>query len=249
MMDRFKENTIPKIIHYCWFGEKKKSKLIKKCISSWKKYNPEYTIVEWNEKNINLSCNAYIKEAYENKKWAFVADYVRLYVVYNKGGIYLDTDVELIKGLDDFLSYDAFFSVERNGNINTGLGFGAKIGNKTVKKLMDSYENIHFCNKETGKLDFTPCTHRNTETIESMYGNIKDKINSRLNDNVIILDSDFFCPYNQKTGEMNKTSNTVGIHWYSASWRSKSINYREKFLRPFKRIIGEKYFDYFKRKS
>lgn len=245
-MNRFEEKNIPKIIHYCWFGGGEKNKLIKKCISSWKKYNPEYTIIEWNEKNVDLSCNRYVKEAYENKKWAFVADYIRLYVVYNKGGIYLDTDVELIKSLDEFLSYDAFFSIEKNGNINTGLGFGAKVGNKTVKRLMDSYEDIYFYDKKTGKLDLTPCTYRNTEDFKHIYGNIKDKINLKFRDNVIILGSEFFCPYNQKTGKINITSNTVGIHWYNASWRSKSINYREKFFRPIKRILGEKSFNYIK---
>ena len=237
------ENKIPKIINYCWFGGNKKSKLIENCIKSWKKYCPDYEIIEWNENNFDVNCNQYVKEAYKEKKWAFVSDYVRLWVVYHNGGIYLDTDVELIKSPEGLLKYDAFFSCENNSNVNTGLGFGATKNNKTIKSLLNSYENIEFINKKDGNLDLTPCTHRNTDTLKELYGDLTKKINTVFGDNVILLGSEYFCPFDSKTGTMKKTENTIGIHWFDASWRSKKINMREKILRPIKRIIGVEKFD------
>lgn len=231
-------NQIPKIINYCWFGGNKKSSLINKCIASWKKFCPDYQIVEWNETNFDINSNQYVKEAYENKKWAFVADYVRLYAVYENGGIYLDTDVELIKGLDPLLKYDLFLASENNKLINTGLGFGAKKNNKYIKKLLDSYDNISFIDSKTNQPDLTPCTHRNTDTLNKILGDVSQFIGKEMDDNCIFLSKDYFCPFNAKTGEMKKTKNTYGIHWFNASWRSKGINIREKILRPIKRIIG-----------
>ena len=234
---------IPKTIHYCWFGGNPKSKIINKCIKSWKKYCPDYQIIEWNESNFDINCNKYVSEAYQNKKWAFVSDYARLWIIYNNGGIYLDTDVELIKNLDELLGNDAFFSSENNLNINTGLGFGATKNNVSVKMLLDSYENIGFIDEKTGKMDLTPCTRRNTKTLSDKYGDLSTKMNSTIGENVRILGSEYFCPFNSKTGVMNKTDKTVGIHWFNASWRAKKINVREKFLRPIKRIIGIERFD------
>ena len=103
---------IPKKIHYCWVGGNSKPPLVKKCIQSWKKYCPDYEIIEWNESNYDISKNIYMKQAYEAKKWAFVTDYMRLDIIYEHGGIYLDTDVELIKNIDDLLSNEAFAGIE-----------------------------------------------------------------------------------------------------------------------------------------
>lgn len=243
------QNKIPKIINYCWFGRNEKSRLIKKCIESWKKYCPNYEIVEWNEDNFDVNSNKYVKEAYENKKWAFVSDYVRLHAVYENGGIYLDTDVELEKDLDSLLCYEVFFASENNENINTGLGFGAQKHNSVIKLLIESYRDISFMNYDTGELDLTPCTHRNTETLENKYGTIKNQMNTVIDENIMLLGSEYFCPFNSITGEMKKTKNTIGVHWFNASWRSKKINYREKILRPFKRIIGVENFNKLKGKK
>lgn len=237
--------NIPKVINYCWFGGKEKSKLIKKCIKSWKEKCPDYEIKEWNENNFDVSQNRYVKEAYKNGKWAFVTDYVRLYVIYNYGGIYLDTDVELIDTLDSLLSYNSFFATEDNLHINTGLGFGALKNNKMVKILLDSYNNISFY-KENGEMDLTPCTERNTITLEKYIGHkLSHFINKIVNDS-LILSKDYFCPYDSLTGIMQKTDNTIGIHWFNASWRNKKINLKKKLLRPIKRIIGIDRFNYIK---
>lgn len=241
--------NIPKIINYCWFGGNKKSKLIEKCIKSWKKYCPDYEIIEWNENNFDININKYVREAYDNKKWAFVSDFARLYVVYQNGGIYLDTDVELIKSLDELLEYDLFLASENDVLINTGLGFGATKNNKIIKKIIDSYKDIPFVKTDTKELDLTPCTDRNTETLKEIFGNISDILGQELDNKSIFLSKEYFCPFNAITGEMRKTDNTFGIHWFNASWRSKNVNIREKLLRPIKRIIGEKNFNKLKRKK
>lgn len=240
-------NKIPKIIHYCWFGGNKKSKLINKCIDSWKKYCPDYEIIEWNESNFDINKNLYIKEAYDKKMWAFVTDYVRLDVIYNYGGIYLDTDVELIKPLDDLLNYDVFLASENDKLIATGLGFGAVKNNNVIKKIMDSYKNIPFITND-GVMDLTACTTRNTDTLKEIYGDIESNLNKVLDGNVILLGKEYFCPFDVHTGIMNKTNNTYGIHWYNASWRSKRVNIREKLLRPIKRLLGYDNFEKIKRK-
>ena len=113
---------IPKIIHYCWFGGNPKSNLIKQCIDSWKKYCPDYQLIEWNESNFDINCNPYVKAAYEDKKWAFVSDYVRLYIVYNQGGVYLDTDVLLHNGIDELLKNSCWMASDDVRYISTGLG-------------------------------------------------------------------------------------------------------------------------------
>ena len=117
---------IPKIIHYCWFGGNDKSELVERCISSWKKYCPDYKIIEWNENNYNVNKNKYTKYAYERQKWAFVSDYARIDIINTYGGFYLDTDVELMKSLDDLINNEIYFGIEKNTNkISTGLGFGS----------------------------------------------------------------------------------------------------------------------------
>lgn len=229
-------NRIPKVIHFCWFGGEQKSELIKKCIASWKKYCPSYEIKEWNEQNFDVNCCLYTKEAYEAKKWAFVSDYVRLWIIFNEGGIYLDTDVELIKPLDDLLKYDLFLSSEDNYNVNTGIGFGASKGNFIIERLLRSYEDIHFTNKN-GEYDVTPCTTRNTITVEEIIGSVHEKIVTRDESGFVVLPKDFFCPFNHITGQLSISDNTFGIHWFNASWRSKTINIREKLLRPIKRLL------------
>ena len=156
---------LPQIIHYCWFGKGEKPKLAKACIKSWKKHCPNYSIIEWNEDNFDISsCPLYVRQAYETKKWAFVTDYVRLKVVYDHGGIYLDTDVQLKKSLDPLLMYDAFLGFEDGIQINTGLGFGAIQGHDVLLEMMNDYKDMPFI-KDDGSYDTTPCPKRNTEVL------------------------------------------------------------------------------------
>ncbi len=132
---------IPKIIHYCWFGGNPLPKSAEKCIKSWKKHCPDYEIIEWNESNFDVECNAYCKAMYQQRKWAFLTDYIRLKIIYDNGGVYFDTDVELLKSITPLLSDSAFMGFESTGFVNTGLGYGAEKEHNFIKKNMDYYEH------------------------------------------------------------------------------------------------------------
>ena len=165
---------IPKKIHYCWFGRGEKNKLYLSCIESWKKHFPDFEIIEWNEDNFDVNCNDYVREAYESKKYAFVTDYVRLYVLYNYGGIYMDTDVEVLKPLDPFLEHPAFSGFENNDSVPTGI-MAARKKNKWIKDLLNEYNDLKFI-KEDGSLDLTTNVVRITELSMKKYGLEKGKI-------------------------------------------------------------------------
>lgn len=134
---------IPKKIHYIWFGKGEKNDRVKHCIESWEKYLPDYEIIEWNEDNFDINYNDFTKKAYEEKKWAYVADVARLYILYNEGGIYMDTDVEVYKPLDEFLSNEGFIGFEDTHYLSTGT-IGCEKNNPIMKYLLDFYNCIDF---------------------------------------------------------------------------------------------------------
>lgn len=228
--------SIPKKIHYCWFGKGEMPKLAKKCIKSWKKYCPDYEIICWNEENFDLSQNRYMQEAYTSGKWAFVSDFARLKIIYDNGGIYLDTDVEIIKPIDDLLENHAFMGFDEKGIIATGLGFGAEKGDKIIEEFLKDYEDIPFILPD-GSFDLTPCPDRNTATLKrlGMDTNIKNQVFM----NTLFLDREYLCPMDYYTGKKEITKNTYSIHHYSASWTSK-VTKRTTFI---KRLIGLKLYN------
>lgn len=251
---------IPKKIHYIWFGGKELPPLALKCIKSWEKYCRGYEIIRWDESNFDISsCPNYVKEAYENKKWAFVTDYVRLKIVYDNGGIYFDTDVEVVKNIDKFLKHEAFFGFEDDKGVATGLGFGAEKGNSVVKAIMDDYEDIHFVLPD-GSFDLTPCPERNTKVLKKLGLEANGKLQSV--SGAWMYPTEYFCPMDFVTGELKKTKNTHTIHRFLASWQSEAEREhhkerrkylrREKYLRlPKKvliRLLGEKRFEAVKNK-
>lgn len=212
---------IPKVIHYCWFGRGKKPRLAKKCIKSWKKYCPDYQIIEWNEDNYDIaSAPLFVRQAIEKEKWAFVSDYARYQVIYQYGGIYLDTDVELIKSLDSLLHNTAYWGFEQNNSyyIASGLGFGAEKGTLILLDLMKLYENISFILPD-GSLDMTPCPTREIEVF-SRYGLVSNGKEQHLEGGIHIYPCDYLCACNWQNGFVQKTENTISIHWYNASWYS-----------------------------
>jgi len=233
---------IPKMIHYCWFGKNPKSKLIQQCINSWKVNLPDYEIIEWSEDNFDINANTFTKEAYAEKKWAFVTDYVRAFVLYTIGGIYLDTDVEIRHNLDFFLKHDAFSGFEEVGFPFTAL-WGAKKGHNWPKKIIDYYDALDV---------FTELT--NTRIVSEFLINFykvdpnKDEIQN-LEDGICIYPSNYFC--------LNIEKN-YAVHHFEGSWLEVNNSnydsyllkkfYKKKFLNNFDRkqtiedLYNEKYF-------
>lgn len=217
---------IPKIIHYCWFGRNPKPRLAEKCIKSWRKYCPDYKIIEWNEDNFDISvCPLYVRQAYDAKKWAFVTDYVRLKVVFDHGGIYMDMDVELKKPLDTLLNYQGYFGFEDGVHINTGLGFGAVKCAPILMEMMEDYQSIPFILPD-GSYDKTTCPKRNTEIL--LHHGLKQNNTKQVIDGFVIFPKDVFCPMDYYTGKITQTPNTIAIHWFSASWQTKEAKQRHK---------------------
>ena len=223
--------SIPKVIHYCWFGKGKMPPLAEKCIASWKKYCPDYEIVCLNEDNFDVSENRYAKEAYNAGKWAFVSDYVRLKVLYENGGIYLDTDVEIIKPIDDLIKENGYMGFDDNGVISTGLGFACEKGNELVKILLADYDDISFVRPD-GSYDITPCPDRNTQTMVKLGFDLEKK--NQIFMGIHMLPEDYLCPMKYYTGKKIITKNTYSIHHFCASWTSATAK-RTLFV---KRIIG-----------
>ena len=225
--------SIPKVIHYCWFGRGKMPALAEKCIRSWQKFCPDYEIICWNEDNFDISQNQYAQEAYEAKKWAFVSDYVRLKVIYDHGGIYMDTDVELLKPLDGLLVGAGYMGFDDLGKIATGVGFGCEKGNALICALLADYDDIHFLLPD-GSYDMTPCPDRNTQTMQrlGMDANNQDQVFMGIR----MLPVDYLCPMEYYSGKKTITKNTYSIHHFSASWTSATSK-RTIFV---KRLIGVK---------
>ena len=236
---------IPKVIHYCWFGGGKKPKLAKKCISSWKTYCPGYKLIEWNESNYDLSsAPQFVREAAEAKKWAFVSDYVRLQVVYQYGGIYLDTDVELLRNIDFLLDQTGYFGFEFTNKIATGLGFGAEKGLSILCELKQGYESSSFVLPDGG-FNTVVCVDKDRKVFES-YGLVENGTEQIINQGIHVYPAEYFCPGRWK-GKMNITEKTVSIHWYASSWYTKEMLKRSKhtqirimihpFLSVLKRVL------------
>lgn len=237
---------IPKKIHYCWFGRGEKPKLAKRCIVSWRKYCPDYEIIEWNEDNFDVNMNGYTKMCYEQKKYAFLSDYVRLLVVYQNGGLYFDTDVELVRNPDFLLNEEAFFGFETEGEkpkkeiINTGLAFGSVARGFALKTMLEEYVPLL-----DGKNETIGCPILNTQAMIKLGlqpGGNKQKLQY-----ATVYPKEYFNPYESTTGVLNKTKNTVSIHWYAGSWLSTVQRIKSIFTRPLHRIFGIDRFQKFRK--
>ncbi len=209
---------IPKIIHYCWFGRKSFPELAQKCIASWKKFLPEYKIKEWNEDNFDVFQIPYAAQAYKCKRFAFVSDYARFKIMYEYGGIYFDTDVEVIKPLDEILSKGPFFGMEASDRellCAPGLGFACNPGTDLCREMLDYYEKESF---------IFPNGQYNLKTVVQIFSEILQKrgfVSTTLItqfDDIYFYPPEYFCPLNYYTGEERITENTYTIHHYAASW-------------------------------
>lgn len=223
---------IPKIIHYCWFGRNKKSPEILSYIQTWKRFCPEYQIIEWNEDNFDINSNIYVKQAYEARKWAFVSDYVRLYVIYNYGGIYMDTDVEVIKSLDVFLNYDGFTGFEIPENPLTGT-MGCVAKQPLIGKVLESYNHRFFINKD-GSFDMTT----NIVPFRDICLQHGFEMNNKFQiiEGFALFPSDYLCAYNFKERTFDVTEHTYTAHHFAGSWLPPF----QKFKRKVRKILGNK---------
>lgn len=224
---------IPKVIHYCWFGGKEKPKDVLSFIASWKKYCPDYTIREWNESNFDIHCCPYVEQAYQYEKWAFVSDVARLYALYIEGGIYLDTDVEVVRSLDCLLQNKGFLGFEGSRWIATNI-IGVESNNVIIKQFLEHYYKRSFI-RENGSLDMTTNVEELTKLLQKTCGLALNGSMQQL-DSFMVYPSDYFSPYDYIQGRINKTSNTYTVHWFSQSWIKQNL-FRRKIAQWYHRLF------------
>ncbi|WP_160665693.1 glycosyltransferase [Colidextribacter sp. OB.20] len=208
---------IPKKIHYCWFGENSIPTELQKCMDSWKRFCPDYEIVRWDESSYDIHKTPYMEQAYAHKKWGFVSDFARLDILYQHGGIYLDTDVELLRNLDELLYQPAFCSIEKWGTIASGGGAGAQAGNPVIKAMLDFRSSFSFL-REDGAFNQTACGYYETIPLLSMGLRLDGTTQEIAGGMMTVYSSDFFLPFDYISGKTNLTKNTFSIHHYSGSW-------------------------------
>lgn len=238
--------VIPKVIHYCWFGGAKMPESMQRCISSWRRFFPNYEIKEWNETNFDVNLLPYTKEAYQLKKYAFVSDVARFWILYHEGGIYFDTDVEIISSFDEIVSKGAFMGVESHckaeelPNVNPGLGLGAEKGNPVLKSIFNYYKTLSFINEEGEKNPGTVVTHT-TYVLAEQFG-LQSSNNIQELNGITIYPMDYFCPFDDLTGVLKPTENTRSIHWFAKTWTDRPMWYF-KMTRVLHRIFGVRFFN------
>ncbi|EOP66403.1 glycosyltransferase family 32 protein [Bacillus cereus] len=230
-----KLEKIPRIIHYCWFGGKEKPDIIKKCIDSWQIHLLGYEIREWNEDNFDINQNIYVREAYKAKKFAFVSDYVRVYALYNFGGIYLDTDVEMFKSFSDILHHDSFWGFEQENYIATST-IGAVKGNKFIKIFLDSYEEKNFI-KEDGNYDDLTNVAIVTEILKRMGLKINGEY-QEIDGIGAFYPQTYFSPYDYINCRKFITENTYAMHYFYKSWLSPKVRLKSHIKIIIATVIG-----------
>ena len=225
---------IPKIIHYCWFGGKPLPRSAEKCIASWKKYLPGYEVKRWDESNFDVNAIPYTREAYAACKYAFVSDYARFWILYHYGGVYFDTDVEVIRPIDDIINRGGFLGVESNRNgiytVNPGLGFAATQGTAVIGEMMNLYSTFHFINTD-GALDLKNIVEITTEYLSAR--GLRNTAEIQQCCGFTIYPKDYFCPIDYDTRELKITENTRTIHHYAESWVPRSTRFKNALSRLF----------------
>lgn len=241
-----KNHGIPKVIHYVWFGEKELPDLAKKCIASWKKYCPDYEIREWNESNYDINSCDYIKEAYQECKWAFVSDYARMDILYRYGGLYFDTDVELIRPIDSIIENGSFMGIETEDfnkgsefgiTVNPGLGIAAEPGLEIYKTILECYRTRHF-RLENGSLDTTTIVAFVTDILKNK--GLQNRPGIQNVAEITIYPKEYFCPMNYFTGELTITENTCSIHHFQESWVGDKEKYIAGTVRRLRKFLPKK---------
>ena len=230
---------IPKIIHYCWFGGKPLPELARKCIASWRKYLPDYEIKEWNESNFDVNIIPYTAEAYQAKKYAFVSDYARFWILYRFGGLYFDTDVEVLRPMQEIIDRGPFMGCECEAKegatpvslgVNPGLGLGVNLGLGLYKEFLDLYAPLHFFNADRTYNLKTVVQY----TTELLVGHgLKNTDQIQCVSDIYIYPKEYFCPVSVVDGKICLTKRTYTIHHFAASWQSPLRKYGRKLLLAF----------------
>ena len=240
--------SIPKIIHYCWFGRKPKPELAEKCIRSWKKFCPDYEILEWNEDNFDVTAAPkYVQQAYEQRRWAFVSDFVRLKALTELGGVYMDTDVEVIKPLDPYLHHQAFAGFEHPERVQTGL-LACEKDFPLFREFMAYYDTASFLQS-----DGTPDVTTNVEILTRLCRERGMVCNDTYQEiaGLAIYPREIFCPVDYDSQKLKKTRKTVTIHWFSGSWhteeeleamRQEKLQLQREKMSNIRYAIGNKLF-------
>lgn len=241
---------IPKVIHYCWFGRNPLPESAIKCINSWQTFFPDYEIKEWNEDNFDVNIIPYTQEAYEAKKYAFVSDYARMWVLYHYGGLYFDTDVEVIKPMDDIVERGSFMGVEVEYSdtvkmsVAPGLGLGAMPGLILYKDILDYYSHLNFI---VGDGQFNTLAIVGITTLMLYKQGMIDTNSLQEVSGVWIYPRDYFNPFDDNTGKLIITENTRSIHWYTKTWMNKQNPLRKWIVRMIHRYFGNDSLSWLKR--
>lgn len=226
---------IPKIIHYCWFGGKDIPDKDRKNIEGWKKLNPDFKIMRWDESNYDIHKNKYMEEAYSVPKWGFVPDYARTDIIYRYGGFYFDTDVELKKPLDELLENKCVMGFEKKDSVNHGHGFGAEKGHPFLKEMLDFYDSISFINKD-GTLNMTASPVYITKLLVN-HGLILNG-EYQIVDDIHVYPCEVFCPKDYFTGDIKMTKRTIGIHHFNLSWMNENDVAKMKEIGEYSKKYG-----------
>lgn len=228
--------NIPKIVHYCWFGKKEKPKNIKKCIATWKEVLNDYEFIEWNEQNFDINYNNYVKEAYNLQKYAFVSDIARIVALKKFGGIYLDTDVKVIKKFDDLLDQTCILGFEEKENIATSF-IAVQPNHILLDEFLDEYKDIRFVDND-GNMDLTPNVIR--------LGNILTKRGLKLNgcyqkldEGIVVYPKEYFSPYDYINCINQSTKNTYCIHLFYVTWMPIKTKIKKFLKKIIVTIIGK----------
>ena len=231
------QNMIPKTIHYCWFGGKNLPQEMQNYIDGWRKLCPDYIIKEWNETNFDVNSCSYIREAYAARKWAFVSDYARFKVLYDEGGVYFDTDVELIKPIDSIIERGPYLGLQCSMSVAPGLGMAMVAGNDFCKNMLDMYEHCSFNDSKSS---------RNIKTIVDytteyfLHRGLKDVDEIQNLDGILIYPPQFFNPCDLGTNKITVTDQTVSIHHYAGTWVDPYSAFRGKIYAFIRRLCGKK---------
>ena len=236
---------IPKIIHYCWFGRNSLPTSAKRCIASWKKFLPDYEIKEWNEDNFDVNAIPYTQQAYEAKKYAFVSDYARFWILYHYGGLYFDTDVEIVANMGEIIARGPFMGIEQGASLEgkpmvaPGLGLGVEAGHPLYERMLQVYRDKNYLNEDGSYNNMTIVSYTTQELYASgmkPFGDMQE-VNG-----IWIYPADYFCPMDSTTGIITRTKRTVAIHHYDCSWMDhQSAGFRlHQFKNYIFRLIGQK---------